>query len=183
MAEPKARLSRGAPRWALQALVMQHLTVARIAESLAVAWDTANNAVLLDVDQLLVRCSTDETCLISSATDRPTGSRIERTNERGRPGQRWIPHSVEPRMIPPSQRCAGPEQVASRPARRPDLATTVSRCPDVDRSNGRCLARSHRSGQHLLLLHLPARVNLRLGCFGHTVTENHCLAVLVEVDG
>src|SRR6478609_8595588 len=40
MAEPRARLSRAALRWALQALVCQHLTVARIAEALAGAWDT-----------------------------------------------------------------------------------------------------------------------------------------------
>ncbi len=45
-AAPRAKLSRQALRWALQALVVQHLTVARIAEALDVAWDTANNAVL-----------------------------------------------------------------------------------------------------------------------------------------
>ena len=45
-AAPRAKLSRRALRWALEALVVQHLTVARIAEALDVAWDTANNAVL-----------------------------------------------------------------------------------------------------------------------------------------
>jgi transposase-like protein len=35
-AEPRARLSRGGLRWALTALVCQHLTVARIAEGLGV---------------------------------------------------------------------------------------------------------------------------------------------------
>ena len=46
-AEPRARLSRRALRWALEGLVCQHLTVARIAEALAVSWDTANDAVLV----------------------------------------------------------------------------------------------------------------------------------------
>src|SRR5699024_4143450 len=45
-AEPRAKLSRGVLRWALVAIVRQHLTVARVAESLAVSWDTANAAVL-----------------------------------------------------------------------------------------------------------------------------------------
>jgi hypothetical protein len=35
-AEPRAKLSRGALRWALVAVVCQHLTVARVAEALAV---------------------------------------------------------------------------------------------------------------------------------------------------
>jgi len=45
-AEARSRLSRRALRWALEALVVQHLTVARIAEALAVSWHTANAAVL-----------------------------------------------------------------------------------------------------------------------------------------
>ena len=36
-AEPRARLSRRALRWVLEALVVGHLTVARIAEGLAVS--------------------------------------------------------------------------------------------------------------------------------------------------
>ena len=54
MAEPRARLSRSAVRWALQAIVCQHLTVARIAEALAVAWDTANDAVLAEGRRVLI---------------------------------------------------------------------------------------------------------------------------------
>jgi transposase len=53
-AEPKARLSRAAVRWALEALVLQHLTVARVAEALAVAWDTANDAVLAEGQRVLI---------------------------------------------------------------------------------------------------------------------------------
>ena len=40
--------------WALTGIVVQHLTVARIAEGLGVAWDTANNAVLAEGKRLLI---------------------------------------------------------------------------------------------------------------------------------
>ena len=53
-AEPKAKLSRGALRWALEALVVGHLTVARIAEALAVSWNTANDAVLEEGRRVLI---------------------------------------------------------------------------------------------------------------------------------
>jgi len=54
VAEPRAKLSRQALRWALEAIVVQHLTVARVAEALAVAWDTANDAVLADGKRVLM---------------------------------------------------------------------------------------------------------------------------------
>ncbi|GGO49550.1 hypothetical protein GCM10010977_31690 [Citricoccus zhacaiensis] len=53
-AEPKAKVSRRALRWALEALVMQHLTVARIAEALGVRWNTANDAVLAEGKRVLI---------------------------------------------------------------------------------------------------------------------------------
>jgi transposase len=53
-AEPRARLSRTALRWALQAIVVQHLTIARVAEALAVSWDTANSAVLDEGRRVLI---------------------------------------------------------------------------------------------------------------------------------
>lgn len=53
-AEPRARLSRGALRWALEALVCQHLSVSRVAEALAVSWNTANNAVLAEGMRVLI---------------------------------------------------------------------------------------------------------------------------------
>ena len=53
-AEPMAKLSRRALRWALEALVLQHLTVARVAESLAVRWNTANDAVLAEGKRVLI---------------------------------------------------------------------------------------------------------------------------------
>ena len=40
-AEPRARLSRHGLRWALEGIVVQHLTVARVAEGLGVSWNTA----------------------------------------------------------------------------------------------------------------------------------------------
>jgi hypothetical protein len=53
-AEPRARLSRRALRWALEAIVCQHLTVARVAEALTVSWDTANAAVLAEGRRVLI---------------------------------------------------------------------------------------------------------------------------------
>ena len=53
-AEPRAKLSRRALRWALEALVVAHLTVARIAEGLAVSWNTANDAVLAEGKRVLI---------------------------------------------------------------------------------------------------------------------------------
>ncbi len=53
-AEPRAKLSRGGLRWALTGIVVGHLTVARVAEGLGVAWDTANNAVLAEGKRMLI---------------------------------------------------------------------------------------------------------------------------------
>jgi len=47
-AEPRAKLTRGALRRALEGIVCQHLTVARVAEALGVAGNTANDAVLAE---------------------------------------------------------------------------------------------------------------------------------------
>ena len=53
-AEPRAKLSRTGLRWALEGIVVAHLTVARVAEGLGIAWDTANNAVLAEDKRLLI---------------------------------------------------------------------------------------------------------------------------------
>lgn len=53
-AEPRAKLSRRGLRWALEAIVLGHLTVARVAEGLGVAWDTANDAVLAEGKRMLI---------------------------------------------------------------------------------------------------------------------------------
>jgi transposase len=53
-ASPRAKLSRRGLRWALEAIVCQHLTVSRVAQALAVSWNTANNAVLAEGKQMLI---------------------------------------------------------------------------------------------------------------------------------
>ena len=53
-AEPRAKLSRRGLRWALEGIVVQHLTVARVAEGLGVAWNTANGAVLAEGKRALI---------------------------------------------------------------------------------------------------------------------------------
>ena len=53
-ADPRARLSRRGLTWALEAIVCQHLTVARVADALAVAWNTANDAVLAEGRRVLI---------------------------------------------------------------------------------------------------------------------------------
>ncbi|MCM0673627.1 ISL3 family transposase [Micromonospora phytophila] len=57
-AEPRAMLSRRGLRWALEAIVCQHLTVARVAEGLGVAWNTANDAVLAEGKRVLINDAT-----------------------------------------------------------------------------------------------------------------------------
>jgi len=53
-AAPRAKLSRRGLRWALEGIVCQHLTVARVAEGLGVAWNTANDAVLAEGHRVLI---------------------------------------------------------------------------------------------------------------------------------
>jgi transposase len=53
-AEPRAKLSRRGLRWALEGIVCQHLAVARVAEGLGVAWNTANDAVLAEGKRVLI---------------------------------------------------------------------------------------------------------------------------------
>ena len=53
-AEPRGKLTRAAIRWAIEAVVCQHLPVARVAESLDVSWHAANDAVLAEGQRLLI---------------------------------------------------------------------------------------------------------------------------------
>ena len=53
-ADPRAKLSHSAVRWALMGLVVHHLTVARISQALGVSWNTANTAVLGEGQRLLI---------------------------------------------------------------------------------------------------------------------------------
>lgn len=54
VAEPRAKLTRTGLRWALEGIVVQHLTVARVAEGLGVVWNTANDAVLAEGKRVLI---------------------------------------------------------------------------------------------------------------------------------
>ena len=53
-ADPRAKVSRGGLTWALRALVVDHLSVSRIAAGLGVAWNTANDAVLSEGHRQLI---------------------------------------------------------------------------------------------------------------------------------
>ena len=53
-ADPRAKLSRAAVRWALTGVVVHHVTVARVADVLAVSWNTANTAILGEGQRILI---------------------------------------------------------------------------------------------------------------------------------
>jgi transposase len=53
-AQPRSKISRRGLRWALEGLVLEHLSIAWIAEGLGVAWNTANTAVLAEGHRLLI---------------------------------------------------------------------------------------------------------------------------------
>ena len=53
-AEPRAKISRAGLRWGLVGIVVQHLSMSRVAEGLAVSWNTANDAVLAEGQRLLI---------------------------------------------------------------------------------------------------------------------------------
>jgi transposase len=53
-AEPRAKISRRGLRWGLEGLVIAHLTIARVAAGLGVAWNTANDAILAEGRRVLI---------------------------------------------------------------------------------------------------------------------------------
>ncbi|MEU6643487.1 ISL3 family transposase [Saccharomonospora sp. NPDC046836] len=53
-AAPRAKISRRGLRWALEGIVLAHLTIACVAEGLGVAWNTANDAVLAEAKRVLI---------------------------------------------------------------------------------------------------------------------------------
>jgi transposase len=53
-AEPGAKLSRSALTWALEAIVVNFMSMARVAAGLGVAWNTANDAVLAEGQRRLI---------------------------------------------------------------------------------------------------------------------------------
>ncbi|MDX2378119.1 ISL3 family transposase, partial [Microbacterium sp. LRZ72] len=53
-APARAKLSRGGVRWALEGIVVDHLTVSRAAASLGVSWHTANSAIIAEGKRVLI---------------------------------------------------------------------------------------------------------------------------------
>lgn len=53
-AEPGAKVSRRGLRWGLEGLVLAHLSVARVAAALGVAWNTTNDAILAEGRRVLI---------------------------------------------------------------------------------------------------------------------------------
>lgn len=53
-ARPRAKISHGGLRWALAGIVVDHLTVSRIAAGLGVSWSAANDAVLSEGRRRLI---------------------------------------------------------------------------------------------------------------------------------
>ena len=53
-AAPRAKISRGGIGWALTAIVVDHLTVTRVAAGLGVSWSAANTAVLTEGKRRLI---------------------------------------------------------------------------------------------------------------------------------
>jgi transposase len=72
-------LSRRGLRRALEAIVVQHLTVARIAEGLSVVWNTANDAVLAEGKRALI----DDTTRFDGVTAIGDGEHVRRHARRG----------------------------------------------------------------------------------------------------
>ena len=54
VAAPRAKISRGGLRWALAGIVIDHLTVSRVAAGLGVSWHTANTAILAEGRRRLI---------------------------------------------------------------------------------------------------------------------------------
>ncbi len=53
-AAPRAKISRGGLDWALRAIVVDHLTVSRVAAGLGVSWHTANSAIITEGRRRLI---------------------------------------------------------------------------------------------------------------------------------
>jgi len=78
-AAPRAKLSRRGLRWALEGIVCQHLTVARVAEGLGVSWNTANDAVLAEGKRVLI----DQTSRFDAVTAIGVDEHVWRHTRRG----------------------------------------------------------------------------------------------------
>jgi hypothetical protein len=78
-AGPRAKLPRRGLRRALEAIVVRHLTAARIAEGLSVAWNTASDAVPAEGKRALI----DDTTRFGGVTAIGAGEHVRRHARRG----------------------------------------------------------------------------------------------------
>ena len=95
-AAPRSKLSRRGLRWALEGLVVAHLSMSRVAAGLGVAWSTANDAVLAEGQQVLIAdpqrfdgvrvVGVDEHVLAPHSPRRQVRHRDHRPHRRPRPG-------------------------------------------------------------------------------------------------
>jgi len=92
----RAKLSRRGLRWALEGLVVQHLTVARVAEDLGVSWHTANNAVLAEGHRVLI----DDPTRFDGVTTIGVDEHVWRHTRRRRCSRRPLIASVGPLLVP-----------------------------------------------------------------------------------
>ncbi|QUW17848.1 ISL3 family transposase [Agrococcus sp. Marseille-Q4369] len=78
-APARAKLSRGGLRWALEGIVIDHLSMARVASGLGVAWHTANSAVLAEGRRLLI----DDPARLDGVTTLGVDEHVWRHTRRG----------------------------------------------------------------------------------------------------
>jgi len=107
--EPRAKLSRRALRWALEGIVCQHLTVARVAEGLGVSWNTANDAVLAEGRRVLI----EDPHRFDGVRVIGVDERCWRHTRRGRNSYRFTDNAVLTRRAPQGRTRALP----ARPTR------------------------------------------------------------------
>lgn len=122
-AGPRARLSRRALAWALEGIVVQHLTVARVAEALAASWNTANDAILAEGKRVL----TDDPARYDGVTTISVDEHVWRHTRRG---DKYVPVIIDltgvregtcPARLPDmvEGRSTGLRDLARRPSARP----------------------------------------------------------------
>src|SRR5699024_1876632 len=127
-AEPRAKLSRTGLRWALEGIVVAHLTVARVAEGLGVAWDTAPNAVLAEGKRLLINDPTRFEGVKVIGVD----EHVWRHTRRGDKYVTVIIDLTRSAMAPAQQGCWTWSRAGRRRSSRPGSPTATT--PSVTRS-------------------------------------------------
>ena len=142
VAQPRSKISRGGLRWALVAIVCQHLTVARVAEALGVSWNCANTAVLDEGRRVLI-----------ADPGRFDGVRVLGVDEHvwrhTRRGDKYVTVIID---LTPIRGRHGPSAAVGH-GRRPH----ETRLQDVARGAAKGVARRHRGRRHGRILGLQNR--------------------------